>query len=128
MWDSLPLFESVLDGCHNDIDFTFNIEGQEFDQLFYIVDGIHPLLLGFPASIYDLTTALDCSFAPKQEGWRKSIERVFGVLKKKFFSVGKKSVLYHCEDVFYVVTVAIVIHNMMIKEIVSNDEIDSILL
>lgn len=42
--------------------------------------------------------------------------------------MGKKSVLYHCEDVFYVVTVAIVIHNMMIKEIVSNDEIDSILL
>ena len=85
----------MLDGSHDKIDFSFNIDGHDFDQLYYLVDGIYPSLSRFLTTINDPTTTLDCFFAPKQEGWRKSIERAFGVLKKKFLSVGTKSVLYH---------------------------------
>ena len=85
----------MLDGRHDAIDFSFRIDGQKFDQLYYFVDGIYPSLSQFLATINNPTTPLDCFFDPKQEGWRKSIERAFGVLKKKFLSIGTKSVLYH---------------------------------
>ena len=112
----------MLDGTHDNIDFKFTIDGENFEQLYYLVDGIYPSLSRFLATINDPTTTLDCFFAPKQEGWRKSIERAFGVLKKKFLSVGSKCVLYHREDMFYLVTASIVMHNMMVYERIGNEE------
>eukprot|EP00804_Cyclotella_cryptica_P024859 CCRYP_020563-RA/>CCRYP_020563-RA protein AED:0.13 eAED:0.04 QI:11/0/0/1/0/0/2/0/201 len=96
VWDRSPLLESMLDGSHDTIDFSFHIDGQKFDQLSYLVDGIYPSLAQFLATVNDPTTALDCFYAPKQEGCR-----AFGVLKKKILSIGTKSVLYHREDMFY---------------------------
>ena len=125
VWDRLPLLESMLDVSHDAIDFSFNIDGQKFDRLFYLVDGIYPSLSRFLATVNDPTTTLDCFFAPKQEGWRKSIERAFGVLKKKFLSIETKSVLYHREDMFYLVTATIVMHNMTVKVRVDNNEVDN---
>ena len=66
--DRLLLFELMLDGCHDDIDFTFLIDGDEFNQLYYLVNGIYPSLSHFLATINYPQTALDCFFAPKQEG------------------------------------------------------------
>ena len=125
VWDRLPLLKSMLDGSHGDIEFSFNIGGEEFDLLYYCVDGIYPSLSWFLATINDPTTVLDSFYAPKQEGWRKSIERAFGVLKKKFLSIGTKCLLYHREDMFYLVTAAIVMHNMMVHERIRNDERES---
>ena len=125
VWDRSPLLESMLDGTHDNIDFKFTIDGENFEQLYYLVDGIYPSLSRFLATINDPTTTLDCFFAPKQEGWRKSIERAFGVLKKKFLSVGSKCVLYHREDMFYLVTASIVMHNMMVHERIGNEENES---
>ncbi len=122
VWDRSPLLESMMDGSHDAIDFSFDIDGQQFDQLYYLVDGIYPSLSWFLATVNDPTTALDCFYAPKQEGWRKSIERAFGVLKKKFLSIGTKSVLYHREDMFYLVTATILMHNMMVEVRVDNNK------
>ncbi len=66
VWDRSPLFESMLDGTHNNIDFKFTIDGETFEQLYYLVDGIYPSLSCFLATINDPTTTLDCFFAPKQ--------------------------------------------------------------
>jgi len=115
----------MLDGTHDNIDFKFTIDGENFEQLYYLVDGIYPSLSCFLATINDPTTTLDCFFAPKQEGWRKSIERAFGVLKKKFLSVGSKCFLYHQEDMFYLVTASIVMHNMMVHERIGSEERES---
>jgi hypothetical protein len=47
IWDQSTLFQSMLDGLHAAIDFPFKIYGDEFEELFYLVDGIYPWLLGF---------------------------------------------------------------------------------
>ena len=120
IWDRSPLLESMLDGTHENIDFPFTIGSEEFDQLYYCVDGIYPSLSRFLATINGPTTVLDSFYAPKQEGWRKSIERAFGVWKKKFLSVGVKCMLYHREDMFYLAIATIVMHNMMVEERVHN--------
>ena len=125
IWDRSPLLESMLDGTHENIDFPFTIGSEKFDQLYYLVDGIYPSLSRFLATINDPTTVLDSFFAPKQEGWRKSIERAFGVWKKKFLSVGVKCMLYHREDMFYLAIATIVMHNMMVEERVHNEERES---
>ena len=38
----------MLDGNHDQLDFDFEIDGQKFDHLYYLVDGIHPALSWFP--------------------------------------------------------------------------------
>ena len=44
IWEKSPLFNSMTDGTHNEIDFPFIIDGQLFTELFYLVDGIYPWL------------------------------------------------------------------------------------
>ncbi len=41
IWDWSPLYESMLDGTHDEIDSTFEINGEHFSQLYYLVDGIY---------------------------------------------------------------------------------------
>eukprot|EP00804_Cyclotella_cryptica_P027217 CCRYP_017180-RA/>CCRYP_017180-RA protein AED:0.19 eAED:0.10 QI:0/0/0/1/0/0/2/0/221 len=111
------VLEAIAD--NNFLDIKFIIDGQEFEHLHYLVDGMYPSHSLFLTTINDPKTTLDCFFAPKQECWCKSIERALGVLKKKFLSVavGTKCLMYHCKDMFYLVTEAIVIHNMMVMRV-----------
>ena len=41
VWDRSPLFESMLDRSHGNIDFPLVINGEVYTQLFYLVDGIY---------------------------------------------------------------------------------------
>jgi hypothetical protein len=50
IWGRLPLFESMLDGTHDNIDFKFNIDRHEFEQLHYLVDVICPSLFLVPCN------------------------------------------------------------------------------
>ena len=115
-WDRSPLYDLMLDGTHDEIDFSFEINGEHFSHLYYMVDGIYPLLSRFLLTVNDPTTALDCFFAPRQEGFRKSIERAFGVWKCKFLSIGCRVSLHHREDIFYLVRAMIIMHNMMVEQ------------
>ncbi len=85
-------------------------------MLYYLVDGIYPLLSQFLSTVNDPTTALDCFFAPRLEGFRKSIERAFGVWKGKFLSIGLRVSLHHREDIFYLVRATIIMHNMIVED------------
>ena len=116
IWDRSPLYELMLDGIHDKIDFSFEINREHFSQLYYLVDGIYPSLSRFLSTVNDPTTALDCFFAPRQERFRKSIERAFGVWKRKFLSIGCRVSLHHHEDIFYLVRATIIMHNMMVEE------------
>ena len=40
--DRSPLYESILDGRHEQLDFTFKIDEQHFDYLYYLVDEYIP--------------------------------------------------------------------------------------
>lgn len=47
IWDRSPLYKSMLEGGHDKLDFTFEIDGQKYDHLYYVVDGIYPVLSCF---------------------------------------------------------------------------------
>jgi hypothetical protein len=90
----------MLDGAHDQLDFPFVINDHQFDHLYYLVDGIYPAISRFLLTINNPTTTLDSLFAPKQEGWRKAVERAFGVWKKKFLSLVTKLVCTNVETFF----------------------------
>lgn len=125
IWDQSPLFASMIDGTHDELDFPFYIGGQEFNRLFYLVDGIYPLLARFLPSVKDPTTAVSKHFATLQEAWRKAVERAFGVWKKKFQAIGNKVTLEKRDDIFYLVKATIVMHNMMVEARNADDEVES---
>ena len=115
IWERSPLFESMQNGSHSEIDFDFEIDGELFKKLYYLVDGIYPTLSRFLSTISDPTTKIASFFATTQEAIRKDVERAFGVLKSKFLSLKHPIRFHHQDDIFYVVFAVIAMHNMMVQ-------------
>jgi hypothetical protein len=53
IWDSSYLLQSLCYGSFSDLDFTFTIGGEVFEQLWMLVDGIYPSLARYvkPVSV-----------------------------------------------------------------------------
>ena len=125
IWERLSLYESMIDGRHEEIDFEFVVDGEVFDKLIYLVDGIYPPLTRFLSSESDPHTKLAFSFAQDQEAFRKDVKRGFGVLKLKFLSLLHPINLHHKDDIYYLVLACILMHNMMVEARVENEEEES---
>ena len=52
--------ESMLNGQHDIADHDFNLGGEQFKKLYYLVDGIYPSLSKFLSPETDPATRLDC--------------------------------------------------------------------
>jgi hypothetical protein len=128
IWERSSLYESMIDGRHDELDFEFLVDGDVFDKLIYLVDGIYPPLTRFLSSESDPHTKLAFSFAQDQEADRKDVERGFGVLKLKFLSLLHPINLHHKDDIYYLVLACILMHNMMVEARVENDEEESVYL
>jgi hypothetical protein len=44
IWERSSLFESMINGEHDELDFDFLVDGEVFSKLFYLADGIYPQL------------------------------------------------------------------------------------
>ncbi len=121
VWERSPLLHQMTHGQIQDIDFDFVINGETFNQLYWLVDGIYPRLSRFLKSIVNPILRIDWEHAKWQEGKRKTIERAFGVLEKKFHITVNPIHLYFMEDIRTVVVGCIVLHNMMVKVRMEND-------
>ena len=53
------------------------------------------------------------------------MERAFGVLKKKFLALSSGMRFYDTGDIFYLITAAALMHNMMVDERIRCDQIKS---
>jgi len=122
VWERSSLLNAITHGKMHEIDFEFEINGEKFSMLFWLVDLIYPRIACFLRSIPAPTTKIDHLFADKQEGWRKDAERGFGVLEKKFHCNVHPIQLWFVDDIHYQVGGTIVLHNMMVKERVERGE------
>ena len=112
-WERLSLLESMLNGNHDKIDHEFTLDGKAFKKLYYLVDRIYPSLSQFLRPETDPTTKLDGSFKIDQEGSRKDVKRGYGMLKITFLLISHAIHLHHRDDIYYMVLVTILLHNMM---------------
>ncbi|KAK3173945.1 hypothetical protein Dsin_032815, partial [Dipteronia sinensis] len=60
------------------------IQGKEYNMGYYLADGIYPKWSTLVQTIHDPCGQKNKLFALKQDGYRKDIERAFGVLQSRF--------------------------------------------
>ena len=124
VWERSPLYKSFQDGSFAELDFEYEINGEIFEELFVLVDGIYPELSRFLKTISVPLTKIDRNFSGWQEAKRKDVERAFGVLQKKFHFLVHSILFHHREDIFYAVRACIAMHNMMVEERILNDTVE----
>ena len=105
---------------HDELEFDFPVDGEEFSTLHYLVDGIYPQLSRFLSPESNSHTKLAFSFAADQEAHRKDIKRGYGVLKLKFIARLHPITLCDCNNICYVVLASILMHNMMVEVCLKN--------
>jgi hypothetical protein len=111
IWEQSLLLESMLNEKQEEIDHEFTLDGKQCNKLFYLVDGIYSSLPCFPA------TKLDGNFKVDQEALRKDVECGYGVWKWKFLSLIHPINLHQRNNIYYLVIVTILLHNMMWRSI-----------
>jgi hypothetical protein len=125
VWERSSLFKQMTNGEMQDIDFDFEINGETFNQLYWLVDSIYPRQARFLKAVDSPALRIDWEFSSWQERHRKSIERGFGVLEKKFHILVNPIQLYYLDDIEKVVGGCIVLHNMMVKVRMESDSHES---
>jgi hypothetical protein len=123
IWDQSPLLRSFLNGSFTrDVDFDFEINGTVFEQLWIMVDGIYPEISRFVKNVLEPLTDNHKYYSKWQESCRKSVERAFGILQRKFHILVHDIELFYEQDIRYVVEACIILHNMMVEVRVNRDE------
>lgn len=95
---------------------SMTIEGLYVDWIYYLADGIYPKLRFLMSTIQTPTTDEEVLFKNMQEGVRKGVERVFGVLFKRFNILYRPSRLHSVDDMNNIVKACVILHNMACEE------------
>jgi hypothetical protein len=104
-------------------DFSFEVDGQVFNKLWFLTDGIYPKLSCFVKTISKPLDRWGALYSIWQEAKRKEIERGFGMLKKKFGFLHNPFQMYYVEDIAEIVYCCFILHNMTVEErIISSDD------
>lgn len=123
IWDQSSLLKSFLDGSFSsEVDFQYEIGGCVFNKLYFLTDGIYPLLSRFVKTIDEAVGPRLQRYAVWQESARKDIERCFGVLQRKFHILVKPVEMWKTHDIANMTHACIVLHNMMIEHRIANNE------
>ncbi|MEM1283722.1 MAG: transposase family protein [Chlamydiota bacterium] len=116
MWLS-PLMNSIKIGRFPPKNVKYTIDGQEFDWLYFLADGVYPRNFKiFISTLLNASSKKDKLFCKMQEGARKCVERVFAVLFKRFGILNVPGRLWSEQEMGYVIKTCVILHNMCIKE------------
>lgn len=108
-------FAKVLSGDFPPLSPRYRISGKEFTWFYYLTDGIYPQWRIFIQSIQDSNNRKDKQFSAAQEAIRKSVERVFGVLFKRFKLLFVACEYWSVNKMKIIATAAVIIHNMIVE-------------
>lgn len=108
-------FCKVLNGCFPPITPNYTIDGRDFNWFYYLTDGIYPDWKIFMKSITEPTDKKSKLYAKVQESIRKCVERLFGVLYRRFKILYVGSEFWTVEKMKHVVSAAVIIHNMVVE-------------
>lgn len=117
--DASPLHQRFVDGTHSLIDFPYNIGETQFNKLFYLVDGIYPLLSRFVKTISVPINKAETNFSGWQESSRKDVERAFGVLQAKWRLLSSPVEKWDERKIQHMVMTCLILHNMMVDKRIS---------
>ncbi|XP_013617289.1 PREDICTED: uncharacterized protein LOC106323762 [Brassica oleracea var. oleracea] len=112
--DRLPVFDDVEQG--NTPRVKFFVNQRPYDMAYYLADGIYPSYPTFVKSIRLPQSESDNLFAKYQEGYRKDIERAFGVLQARFKIIREPARMWEISNLAIIMRSCIILHNKIVKD------------
>ncbi|XP_058772329.1 uncharacterized protein LOC131646246 [Vicia villosa] len=112
--DRSPVFDDVEQGKAPSVNFFVN--QRPYNMAYYLADGIYPSYPTFVKSIRLPQSEPDKLFAKFQEGYRKDIERAFGVLQARFKIIREPARLWDIADLGIIMRSCIILHNMIVED------------
>jgi Plant transposon protein len=98
---------------------SIDVDGFPLEWYYFLADGIYPRFRFFVRTLgcsKQTMTDAEKLFCKQQEGGRKAVERVFGVLFKRFQILYRPSRLWHVEDVSDILTACVIIHSLVCED------------
>ncbi len=123
-----PLLRAIVSGEFEQVEkasktVPYKVHKEEFNQLFFLCDGIYPSYSRFIKGYKEPTTELEKSFTEWQESARKDIERAFGVLQAKFQWIARPIHLHKLNDISNRVGTCLILHNMCVSDRVMEGDV-----
>ncbi|XP_024179183.1 putative nuclease HARBI1 [Rosa chinensis] len=109
-----PLFDDVTTGRAPRVQFQANNRNHKLG--YYLADGIYPQWATFIKSIPRPTRPKDLKFSQAQEGYRKDVERCFGILQSRFSIIRGAARGWERDDLHFIMLTCIILHNMIIED------------
>ena len=108
------MFDDVEQGNTPRVKFFLN--QRPYDMAYYLADGIYPSYPTFVKSIRLPQSEPNKLFTKYQEGYRKDIERAFGVLQARFKIIREPARMWKISDLAIIVRSCIILHNMIVED------------
>ena len=112
--DRSPVFNEVEQGDTPRVKFFVN--QCPYDMAYYLADGFYPSYPTFVKSIRLPQSEPDKLFAKYQEGYRKDIERAFGILQARFKIIREQARMWEISDLAIIMRSCIILHNMIVED------------
>ncbi|XP_044955290.1 uncharacterized protein LOC123405808 [Hordeum vulgare subsp. vulgare] len=95
---------------------NYSINDHQYTMGYYLADDIYPKWATFVKSIPAPDTRKNKTFAKKQEGARKDVERAFGVLQSRFAIIRGPAKGWKRNEIGDVMKACVIMHNMIVEE------------
>ena len=109
-----PVFNVVLRGHFPQI--TYNINNIVYSVAYYLADGIYPRWTTFVKTISNPQLEKEKSFAAFQEGYRKYVERCFGILQAHRAIIRGDARMFDEDVLRSIMMTCIILHNMIVED------------
>ncbi|CAL2267092.1 unnamed protein product [Prunus armeniaca] len=109
-----PVFNDVLSGQGPNI--TYQVNNTVYRTGYYLADGIYPRWTTFVKSIPNPRSHKQKLFATYQEGYRKDVERCFGILQARWLIVRDAARMFDEEILRSIMMTCIILHNMIVED------------
>ncbi|CAL8107891.1 unnamed protein product [Prunus armeniaca] len=109
-----PVFNDVLRGEAPKI--TYEVNNTVYQTRYYLADGIYPRWTTFVKSLSHPRTQKQKLFATYQEGYRKDVERCFGILQARWAIIRGAARMFDEEVLRSIMMTCIILHNMIVED------------
>ncbi|CAL9004814.1 unnamed protein product [Prunus brigantina] len=109
-----PVFDEVLRGHSPQV--TYQINNTVYSGEYYLVNRIYPRWTTFVKTIPNPQSEKERSFASFQEGYRKDVERCFGILQARWAIIRGSARMLDKEVLRSIMMTCIILHNMIVED------------
>ncbi|CAL8160550.1 unnamed protein product [Prunus armeniaca] len=109
-----PVFNDVLRG--QGLNITYQVNNTVYQTGYYLADDIYPRWTTFVKSIPNPRSQKQKLFVTYQEGYRKDVERCFGILQARWLIIRGTALMFDEEILISIMMTCIILHNMIVED------------